>query len=245
MTTHVRNLIVAGSLLAGSTAFAQVTPFSTNADAGWAGWTAAHIGASAGDFISTAVGPAETGSQIATASNNSWGLWANGGATAARIYDFGGTLAVGQIVTIRMDNGWLDTGGTVGFGLQNGSGTNRFEFYFVGGTSGYQINDAGGPELVSPLLTYTNTGVSTLSFTQLGLNTYSFSVNGVPISNTGLTIGSSDISRIRLFSFNAGTGGNYDAYFNNLSVIPEPSTYAALAGVLGLGAALALRRRRS
>jgi hypothetical protein len=42
--------------------------------------------------------------------------------------------------------------------------------------------------------------------------------------------------------FWSNSGNNYTASFN---VIPEPSTYAALAGVVAVGAALVLRRRRS
>jgi hypothetical protein len=252
MNKHLKTLVVtaAASLLAAFNANA-VVPVSLNADAdGWTGWTSQHSTGNtsqAGHFIGTATGTGATGSQIDT-NGKSWALYANSGQTAAMIYDFGGTLGVGDSVSIAFDNGWINNGGTVGFGLQNSSGTNRFEFYFVGGQSSYVLNDAGGPQNVDPFginttLGYTADGVGTITFIQGSSNAYNLLINGNPVDNTGLTLQASDISRIRLFAFDTGTGSNHDQYFNSLVVVPEPSTYALIIG--GLAMLIFIARRRA
>jgi hypothetical protein len=252
MNKTLKTLVVtaAASLLAAFNANALI-PFSLNADAdGWTGWTSQHSTnntSQVGHFVSTATGPGQTGSQIAT-NGKSWALYANSGQTAVMIYDFGGTLGVGDSVSIDFDNGFIDSGGTVGFGLQNSSGQNRFEFYFTGGQSSYTLNDAGGPKPVDPAgpattLGYTANGVGTITFIQGSSNAYNLLINGNPVDNTGLTLTASDISRIRLFAFNTGTGSNHDQYFNNLVVVPEPSTYALIIG--GLAMLIFIARRRA
>jgi len=84
----------------------------------------------------------------------------------------------------------------------------------------------------------------TIVFTQEAGDTYSLSFNGTSITNANRNLSASDISQIRLFNFNAGSGANFDQYFNSLEVtaVPEPSAsaYALLCGLIGLG--LVLRR---
>jgi hypothetical protein len=55
--------------------------------------------------------------------------------------------------------------------------------------------------------------------------------------------GGQNIDRIRLFSFNAGGDdfGSFDAYFNSLSIVPEPSGWMLLS-IAGLGILRARRR---
>lgn len=246
--TKLSRLLLAAAAFA-APAFAQVTPFSVNADAdGFTGWISDHStvnGSQAGNFISAATGANELGSQIAV-NGKSWGLYSNSGQTAALIYNFGASLAAGESVSIAMDNGFIDTNGVVGFSLQNSSGTNRFEWYYIGGhaVNSYKIND-GVQEDVLPNIGFTAAGLTSLQFTQLPGNSYSFAVNGSPILNTGLALNGSDISRIRIFSFNAGSGGSNDSFFNSLQVIPEPSTYAGLLGAAALSLALWRRTRKS
>lgn len=242
-TKPMKSSIVVLLLAASPAICSAATTFAIDAgNDGWAGWTEVLTSVN-GSENGTFLGGAANGSNINTTGSFgtvSWSLYANSGQTASRFYDFSSILTTGQSVSLAMDNGSIDTGGTVGFSLQNSGGTNRFEYYYIGGDSvnSYKINDAGGQENVTPNVGFTSTGL-VLSFTQLAADSYSFSINGNPITNTGLSITASDISRIRLFNFNAG-GGN-DAHFNSLAVVPEPS--AALLG--GLGAIILLRRRRN
>lgn len=237
----LRNLSLLCGLLSASSGFAASTLSIDAGNDGWTGWTEALSSGNSsqnGSFL----GGTGNGSDITTTGSYgtvSWSLYANSGQTAARIYDFGSSITVGQTLTIAMDNPGIDTGGVVGFSLRDSSGNNRFEFYYKGGDSvnSYKINDASGEENVSPTVAFTSSGL-TVAFTQLASNAYSVSINGTAISNSGLTLTASDISQIRIFDYNAG-GGN-DSHFNSLSIVPEPAS--AALGLLGM--ALLLRRRR-
>lgn len=253
MKKLIKTLLTSGAIFSIAAFNANaVLPVNLNADAnGWTGWTAAHSTGNtsqAGNFISNAIGNGENGSQVPV-NGSSWALYANSGQTAAMIYDFSSSLVAGDSVSIAFDNGFINNGGTVGFSLQNSLGLNRFEFYFVGGTASYQINDNTGARDVDPAgtnmtLPFTAGGVGTILFTQGAGNTYTLSINGAAIENTGLVLTASDISRIRLFNFNAGSGSTHDQYFNSLVVtpVPEPSTYALIIGGLALLIFIARRR---
>lgn len=208
---------------------------------GWTGWTE----------VLTSTNPSENGTFLGTAANGSdittsgsfgdvsWSLYANSGQIASRYYDLDSALAVGQTLGLNIDNPSIASGGVVGVSLQNSSGTNRFEFYYVGGDSvnSYKINDSSGQDNVTPNVPFTSSGLS-VAFTLLAGDTYSFSIDGNDITNSGLGLNASDISRVRIFNYNAG--GSQDAHFNSLTVVPEPASAA-----LGLlGGALLLRRRR-
>lgn len=157
-------------------------------------------------------------SAVAGLSGTSWGLYANSGQTASQTYSFASALSavtgtnvlgVGETVQIDVALGSIGAGGTVGIALQNSSGVNRFETYYIGGNASdtFKLNDAGGQENISGPNTsfsnssWTNSNNQTILFTQLAGNAYSLSFDGTPISNSGLTITASDISQIRFFNF--------------------------------------------
>jgi len=210
---------------------------------GFTGWTETTSNATfAGSFL---------GNQPVTNTSGiwgdvSWGLWANSSATVGEVFPLGGNLAVGGSVTITISLGNMDGGSVVGFGLQNSSGTNRFESYYVGGsTDAWKLNDGAQEDITGPVTTWgfsswSNSTKQTIKFTLLASNAYSLSFNNVDATNTGMFLGTSDISQVRIFNYNAGTTSSNNQYFNSLSVVPEPSAIA----LLGLGlAAFALRRK--
>jgi len=229
------------TLLAGA-ASAQL-PFSVNASNGFTGWTEQITGnaSTSGRFTANATSGLNTGGV-------SWGLYANSGQTSANIYQFGSTLPVGGYVEIGISLGDIEAGGTVGFSLQNASSTNRFESYYIGSdpSDSFKLNDSGGQEnITGPTTTFassswSNSSFQTVRFTLGSNDSYTLSFNNTPVTNTGLNLSASDISQIRIFNFNAGNTPTRDQYFNSLTVVPEPSTYALIA----LGVAFVLWRVR-
>jgi hypothetical protein len=187
----------------------------------------------------------QNGAFLATSANGNcniltdgkaWALYANSGQTANAIRPLTGSLSAGQQLLLRFDNNSINSGGSVGFSLQNSSGANRFEFYFVGGQNNYKVNVGGE---VDTGRAYTDQGL-TLAFTQNGGNGYSFSINGsVAFTGSSGTLAASDISQIRFFNFNAGSGDNFNFYFNDLQVVPEPTSWALLGfGAVAAGAGI-------
>lgn len=149
------------------------------------------------------------------------GMYANNGATANSIRTFSTAMGVNSVFSLRMDNGYIDNNGSVGFGLQNSSGNNLLEFYFRGGQSFYQYNDAGNEK--NTTIGFTDEGL-TVEVKLLTSTTYQLTVNGLnggSFTTTGTLknpAGGQTASRFRLFNYNAGSGSTKDAFFNNFSI---------------------------
>ena len=189
-----------------------------------------------GAFVgnSTTNGGGSTG--INSSNNLAFGLYNNSTSTSEAIRNFP-SLLVGQTVRFDMDNGWLNSG-SVGVGLQNASGQNVWEIFFAGGATGYSINGS----LLSPTVPFTANGLR-ITFTLLTSTTYSATIQ---ILNGGATYGpytgtlqspgsGQSITRFRAFNYNAGSGANYDFYFNNIvtpSFFDNASTYSSLSNGL-------------
>jgi hypothetical protein len=234
-----------------------------NGGSGYQAWTS--IGnqsfptGSGGGFISTTTNATDaTQSQIGS-SSKSWGMFGNGGGVGQAFRPFASTstLQTGWVFSLDMDNGFIDTGSTVGFGLQNSSSQNLAEFFFVGGESSYKVNRSGGS--VASGVGFTNQGLHltfqltsansfAMTIDQLtdGLGTNVTTVTGDLISQTG----GQSVSQLRLFNANAGFGGDHDAFFNNMviSAVPEASALAfgsAACCVAGLGYGIRKLRRNN
>jgi hypothetical protein len=227
-----------------------------NGGSGFQGWVLTS-GTSSGFFIGSSAGNgAMPPSGNIDTSGESWGMFASNGDTASAMRKFTGPsggrqLAVGQSISLAMDNGVVQTGGMVGFALDDGLGDPRFEFYYLGGDSvdSYKININGTQFNLG--LPFTANGFSNIKFTLGASNSWTLSIteNGVAgtmnySSSSFSNLAASNIAEINLFDVNAGGAANDFVYFNSLS-IPEPSVMSLLAGSALLSGWRFIRRRRA
>ncbi len=189
------------------------------------GWTLSTSGSGAGGFF---VGDSNSnggtgGPGINTGSNKAWGIWANGGKTAEAIRPFSSKMSIGQTLTNYMDNGWINSGGpSVGIGLRNASDQNLFEFIFAGGDSSYKVRDGDGSTKLTGI-GWTDKGLR-IEFTLIGSTNYALKVTRLTDSSvytrTNSLISQSDsgITKSRYWNYNAGSGSQYDAFFNSIAL---------------------------
>src|SRR5882724_146839 len=164
-----------------------------------------------------------------------WGITALNSTLANATRPFPAALTNSQTFQIDMDNGNIAAGGSVGFALQNSSTQNVWQYFFTGGSNTYTIDAASvtGP---SGLPTFTRDGMR-LTFSLTSASTYSvtvltYSAGGSAGAGTTTTYtgnlnnpsGGQAITSVRLFNFNAGSGTNNNAYFNNLSISPSAAS---------------------
>ncbi|MFN3755263.1 MopE-related protein, partial [Flavobacterium sp.] len=167
-----------------------------------------------------------------------WALYANNSQTASATRAFTNTLSIGGTLSFGMDNGWIDNGAVVGFGIQNASGENLVEFYYIGNSNKYKINDNGNQNDTS--LDFTDDGL-TFTFSRTDANNYSLVVTRLE-STTTITLtgalkspaGGKVPAQVRFFNFNAGGGNERNAFFNNLSITDNPiATATNVSGCAG------------
>jgi len=178
------------------------------------------------------VGGTSGDGDINSSGDKAWGMTAFGGDTAEALRLLNAPLLIGHTISIDMDNGFIDGGATVGFGFQNNAtAQNMFELFFVGGTSFYQWVDEGGAH--TSTIGYTDEGLN-LSLKRTGLDSYTATITTrggatqTISGDFGGTLDPTDLDKIRLFNANAGGGTDHNAYWNFVTVIPEPSVAALL-----------------
>lgn len=200
---------------------------------GWSLTTSTGNTSQAGSFQGNSGGNGDGAG--AGAGNPAWGFYANSGQSSSGVWSLaGGSLTVGQELGIDFDNGFINNGSQVGIEFRNGT-TVGLSIFFTGGASFYQVFRNGG--VVNSTEGFTDNGF-TIQLESTGTATYALSFGS--FSQTG-TFGNSvtAIDNIRVFNTNAGGGGQFNLFANNVTVVPEPA--AALLGSLGM---LALLRRR-
>jgi hypothetical protein len=270
----LKNFVLAGALAGAATlpAQAQTTVASDNAGnysswpqtanngTGFGNWSFNNTtpnGGFSGEFLGSSY--TGHGGGLNSGSGNAFGFYANSGtyANASATAPFSaGALTANETFSVQFQNDNIgDVGGQEGFNLQNSSGNNLFQLYFIGGLSDYYIKvwtslstgvqvDTGVGYTSGPLtLQYQQGAAGAWTFSLLEGATTEATLSSV---STGDTIWQNGISQVDLYNQNGGdlSNQNDNNYFNNLqvTVTPEPTTLA-LSAVSGL-VLLALRRRK-
>jgi hypothetical protein len=183
-------------------------------------------------------------------SASSWAIFSGGasGNSYEATRPFSTAMAVGDTFTAQLGYTSVQAGGgQIGINLFSG-GAFRLGFKFFGGGSNWQLND-GGSDFVTGLTFAGGAPGTTINFAftrnagnGYGLNISQGAQTYIDPTMTS-TSGTMSIDSVQFYSAAQGDGNNLG--FNNLSVVPEPSTYALLAlGAAALGARV-IRRRRS
>ncbi|MGJ8697056.1 MAG: PEP-CTERM sorting domain-containing protein [Verrucomicrobiaceae bacterium] len=228
-------LLCASALPAGAATLMTLSATGSPSTQGWTITTTSGDGGQNGEFSGNSASNAG-GASGAGAGNPAWALYANSGQTASATYALaGGALSVGQALGIDFDNGYIETGGSAGIEFLNGT-TQALLVSYSNGDASYRYADSSGSTLSG--IGWTGDGFN-VKVTMTASGTYSLDMAGSNFTGTlANTLPSFDT--IRVYNNNAGGGGDRDVYFNNLQVVPEPSS-ALLGGIALLGL---LGRRR-
>ena len=184
----------------------------------------------------------------------SFGMYANPGTAFANAdRSFVGALTLGQTFSMQLAVNFRN--GNKGLNVYSGGapgvGTQVFNFNTgnVGGTDGYYYTIGAGTA-VNTGFAYAADSVFTLSYTQqtatAGMFTIGRTSAGTPAANGSVNIplaATSGVSSFRIYNSGSTNSNSDNVFFNNLAVVPEPSSIALIA--IGLtGAVIARRRRR-
>lgn len=174
--------------------------------------------------------------------NPTFGIYSGNNAAASMVAYrpfTGGGLASGQAFTVNL--GHTPTiNGQIGLTLMSGSNA-RWTLKFVSGGSNWLLNDGGSDFSIGQV--YAPNTPLTLSFTYNGGSSYSYTFGSASGNNFNASADISNLNGVQFFSTNQGSDQNLG--FNNLQVVPEPSTCALLGlAAAGLGTHLVHRRRR-
>jgi hypothetical protein len=148
--------------------------------------------------------------------NPAWGLYANEENLSEAKRPLSTAMAVGQTLRVRMKNGELDSGAGVGVALQNNAGDTLWQFFFNGGDDNYSMTGA------STDISWTADGLD-IAFTLATSGTFDAVITPIGSSTRSLS-GSLEshadmnIALVRFWNYNAGSGSNRDAFFNDLQI---------------------------
>ena len=182
----------------GGTGFGAWQFYRTTNDSNKAGW-----------FLANGAADCNIGSKA-------WGLYANSGQMSEAKRSLGSALAVGDTLSVKLDHGSVDAGGSVGLALQNAGGSNLWQCYYQGGQTNY-------------LMTASNTGIAAttggmdVEVTLTASNAFSARIN--PYGGTARTFAGNleaqadpSIARFRVWNYKAGAGSGADLFLTDLAV---------------------------
>lgn len=208
-------------------------------------WSVAVVPSGTGGGAGAYYGTAFSGETL-----SGWQIWSspfgtgtgNAGTIDATTTFVGGALTIGQTVSINFEMRAVDPGNEVGVSLLNGSG-DSIKFAIFGGEpsgtypytgSGYYYTDAGSAYASAGSMGYQYQSEFNIALTVTGAGTYS------AVAGSDSWSGTFSGSLIGMDVFNHGAGDASDVAFNDLMVVPEPSTWAML--VIGSMAMFGSRR---
>jgi hypothetical protein len=219
----------------------------SNGGSGFGVWSlpgSAGTGGFNGNFIGTATNTLSNYTPLYTG-GVAFSIYAGGdGAFQDALRPFSTTMSVGDTfshsIAFSFDNG------NKGFDLYSGTGGTGQVFNFNIGTGSYSWTGGG----TAPMTTFPgireNGVVINFGFTltPTGFNYTIGSAQDAGLTQAG-SVTAAGIGSIKYYISGAGGGDGGNLYFNNLSVVPEPSTYALLAlSAAGLAGYAARRRAR-
>jgi len=200
----------------------------------------------AGSFIgdSTTLAPNNSGGNT-NSSGVSFGLYGYDGAYVNAVRSFDAPLSIGQTFTIQLAVNYRN--GNKGMDVTDANGNNIFDLN-IGGDD-YSVNNTGGGTTNLFNNIYDPNTVFTVYITQTSATEGSWTIvrsggqTGTASSGIFPYIGVA--AGINLYNVQTTDGGlsQDNLFFNNLAIVPEPSTFALVAGSAFLGALLYVRRR--
>ena len=151
-------------------------------------------------------------------SSNGFGLYASGNGSARASRNLPTAMKSGDVLTLRFDNNWIDTGARVGMALLNASGVERLSFYFVGGSNNYLVDDSfTGRDTSWP---YSGNGFL-ITFSLTDSNSYSMNIGSSSL--TGNLAASGPITRVAVYNNNAGINTERNLYVGEMTFTESQS----------------------
>jgi len=219
-----------------------------NGGFGFAPWALLNLGTTSGHLVASSTGNGDglDDGNIRGAANDrdidtsgrSWGMYATDDSTSDGALAYrgltGGPLSIGQSILIDMDNGYIQSAGfnTVGVQFLVSDGNEAF-FRFKGGDSTYELLSNNFTTIDTTTLGVADEGM-TISMTRTGFATLNLTAtlrNGdtqtLPLTMTGSA--GADIIGLVMNNDSAGLGASHDAFFNSITLVPEPATAMLLA----------------
>lgn len=223
----------------------ESTPWGSesNKGFGFGEWAITTGAGSSGVFVGD---PSSGG--ISGMSTSSFALYANNDdgsfVNAERSINSG--LGIGDLFSFDWGINWDSSGGNKGINL------------YVGGISGTQvinINNGNQPITINGDTMFAEYGTSVMTInvertSSTGLRVFATGRNGSESYDNTFTLVDSSIDAFRFYASNLPSGensGNHQPYFNNLAVIPEPSSIImmGLTGLAAAGLTLLKRHRKA
>jgi len=183
----------------------------SNGGEGFGEWALALTGGTSGGFFIT-----DTNAANLDMDTRAWGMWANNGTTSTATRVLNTPLASGEAIEFTFENNFVDSGRRVGVDFRNSSGTVLATFLFIGGQSTYRIEDHAGSRVTR--IPWSDAGWNiTMRVADEGEYLLTCGNYHVP----GLMKNSPDtnISELRFWNANAGSGSDHDFYINHLRVL--------------------------